>query len=49
MPPTVTTRDDVRAAYAAMGLDADVEIDGFDTMTPAQLADELVYLADYQG
>lgn len=36
-------------AYRQIGADARLEIDGLDTMTPDQLNDELVYLADYQG
>jgi hypothetical protein len=35
--------------YAAAGIDATVEIDDFDTLTAAELADEVAYLADYQG
>lgn len=36
-------------AYRQIGADARLEINGFDTMTPDQLNDELVCLADYQG
>lgn len=36
-------------AYESAGLDAAAEIDGFDNMTAAELADEIVYLADHQG
>jgi hypothetical protein len=35
--------------YATAGLDAASEIDGFDSMTAAELADEVTYLADHQG
>ena len=35
--------------YRAAGIDATVEIDGFDNLTAAELADEVVYLADFQG
>ncbi len=45
----LAARAAVRAEYAVAGLDADVEIDGFDTMTAEQLRDELTYLGDYQG
>lgn len=45
----LVARAAVRAAFATAGLDADVEIDGFDTMTAGQLADEITYLGDYQG
>ena len=36
-------------AYDSAGLDAAAEIDGFDNMTAAELADEVTYLADHQG
>ena len=35
--------------HAAAGIDATVEIEGFEHLTAAELADEVVYLADYQG
>jgi hypothetical protein len=35
--------------HATAGLDAAVEIDGFDTMTADQYRDEVTYLSDYQG
>lgn len=44
-----SARDQVRREYVAAGLDADLEIDGFAEMTAADLRDQLVYLADYQG
>jgi hypothetical protein len=37
------------AEHAAAGIDATVEIDSFDNLTAAELADEVAYLADYQG
>ena len=42
-------REQVIAEYSAMGLDARVEIDNFDTLTAEQLSDELTYLSDFQG
>lgn len=45
----LAARAAVRAEYATAGLDADVEIAGFDTMTADQLMDEITYLGDYQG
>ena len=39
----------LEAAYAELGLDPAVEIEGFAAMTAAELSDELVYLGDYQG
>ena len=42
-------RSEVRAEYAAAGLDAAAEIDGFDAMTADQLRDEITYLGDFQG
>jgi hypothetical protein len=35
--------------YATAGLDAAVEIDGFDRLTAEQYSDEVAYLADFQG
>lgn len=35
--------------YASAGLDARVEIDGFDNLTAEQLTDEITYLSDYTG
>ena len=49
MHDVVSARAAVRAEYATAGLDADAEIEGFDTMTADQLADEIAYLGDYQG
>lgn len=46
---TLVARATVEQAYRNIGADAHLEIDGFDTMTPDQLSDELTYLADYQG
>jgi len=42
-------RDAVRREYLLVGLDADVEIEGFADMDADQLRDEITYLADYQG
>ena len=42
-------RDAARREFATAGLDAAVEIDGFDRMTAGQLRDEVTYLSDYQG
>jgi hypothetical protein len=39
----------LREAYADAGLDADAEVVGLDSMTAAQLRDQLTYLADFQG
>jgi hypothetical protein len=35
--------------YATAGLDAVVEIDGFDRLAAEQYSDEVAYLADFQG
>ena len=35
--------------YATAGLDAAVEIDGFDRLAAGQYSDEVAYLADFQG
>jgi hypothetical protein len=35
--------------HATAGLDAAVEIEGFDRMTADQYRDEVIYLSDYQG
>jgi hypothetical protein len=37
------------AEHATAGIDATVEVENFDTLTAAELADEVVYLADFQG
>lgn len=42
-------RDAARREFATAGLDAAVEIDGFDRLTADQLRDEVTYLSDYQG
>jgi hypothetical protein len=49
MSTTDRFREHVRREFASVGLDAALEIDGFDTMTIDQLRSELVYLADFQG
>jgi hypothetical protein len=49
MTQTDRFREHVRREFAACGIDAALEIDGFDTMTIDQLRAELVYLADFQG
>jgi hypothetical protein len=49
MTPTERFREHVRREFASVGLDAALEIDGFDVMTIDQLRSELVYLADFQG
>jgi len=35
--------------HATAGIDAAVEIEGFDAMTADQYRDEVTYLSDYQG
>jgi hypothetical protein len=40
---------DLRAAYAAQGLDADAEVEGIERMNAGQLRDEITYLSDFQG
>jgi hypothetical protein len=35
--------------HATAGIDAAVEIDGFDGLTADQYRDEVTYLSDYQG
>jgi hypothetical protein len=35
--------------HESAGIDATVEVENFDTLTAAELDDEVVYLADYQG
>jgi hypothetical protein len=37
------------AEHATAGLDATVEVENFDALTAAELADEVAYLADFQG
>jgi hypothetical protein len=49
MNPTDRFREHVRREFASVGIDAALEIDGFDVMTINQLRSELVYLADFQG
>jgi len=49
MHDVFSARRRIVKAYAEMGLDAAIEIDGFDAMTADQLSDELTYFADYQG
>jgi hypothetical protein len=46
---TIVARSVVAQVCKNMGVDATVDIDGFDSMTVDQLSDELAYLADYQG
>ena len=49
MNPTDRFREHVRREFASVGIDAALEIDGFDVMTIQELRDELTYLADFQG
>ncbi len=37
------------AAYASVGADIATDCDGAETMSAAQLRDEIVFIADYQG
>ncbi|NBW23651.1 MAG: hypothetical protein EBR82_88475 [Caulobacteraceae bacterium] len=46
---TEAAREAARREFATAGLDAAVEIEGFDTMTADQYRDEVTYLSDYQG
>jgi hypothetical protein len=40
---------DVREAYASVGADVPTDCDGAETMSAAQLRDEIQYIADFQG
>ena len=39
----------VREAYASVGADVSTDCDGAETMSAAQLRDEIQYIADFQG
>lgn len=45
----ITARAVCIEEHATAGLDAAVEIDGFDRLTADQYRDEVTYLSDYQG
>jgi hypothetical protein len=40
---------DVQEVYASVGADVATDCDGAETMSAAQLRDEIQYIADYQG
>ena len=46
---TEAAREAARREFATAGIDAAVEIEGFDAMTADQYRDEVTYLSDYQG
>lgn len=49
MHDVFAARERLQAEYAAAGLDADAEIEGFAAMTADQLRAEVTYLSDHQG